>query len=150
MAIIEIKGLDKLQVKFKAIEPAIRAGIKASAVHIKGKVAEYPPSTSANDPGQRQWYERGWGSKWHIRGGGWHGRKSSETLGKKWTVVFGNKGMTARIGNNVSYGKYVQGDDDQAQALKQIGWKTTSDIADEERDTVETFIKSQIDKALSK
>jgi hypothetical protein len=150
MTTIQIKGLDKLQIKFDGIEPAIRAGIKASTVHIKGKAAEYPQATIANDPGQKRWYERGWGSKWHVRGGGWHGRKSSETLGKKWTVEFTNNGMTARIGNNVSYGKWVQSPEYQARALKRIGWKTTEQIAEDERETVEKFIKSQIDKALSK
>ena len=150
MATIQIKGLDKLQVKFAGIEPAIKAGIKASTVHIKGKVAKYPAATMANDPSQRQWYERGWGSKWHVRGGGWHGRKSSETLGKKWTVEFTNNGMTARIGNDVSYGKWVQSPEYQARALKRIGWKTTEQVAEEETETVEKFIKSQIDKALSK
>lgn len=156
MATIQIKGLDKLQIKFEGIEPAIKHGIKASALHIKGKVDKYPASTGANSPksfssgGNNMWYERGWGSKWALKRGGWHGRKSSENLGRKWTIATENNGMTAKIGNNVSYGKWVQSPEYQARALKRIGWKTTEQVAEEEQLTVERFIKSEIDKALSK
>ena len=60
---ITIKGLDKLTKKIKNIEglkPVI-AALRAGATHIKGKIAKYPPATSANSPSQRRWYERGYG-----------------------------------------------------------------------------------------
>ena len=155
MTTIQIKGLDKLEKKLGDIQPGVQAGIKAATVHIKGKIAKYPPATIANQPksyskGQwNTWYERGWGSKWALSGGGWHGRKSSETLGRKWTIEIRNNGLTGIVGNNVSYGPYVQDPERQARALKRIGWKTTSEVAEEEAQTVTDFIKGQIDKALS-
>lgn len=156
MASIQIKGIDKLLIKFDGIEPAIKRGVKASALHIKGRVAEYPQATAANAPktyssgGNNNWYVRGWGGKWALKGGGWHGRKSSENLGRKWTIVSTNNGLTAKIGNNVSYGKWVQSPEFQARALERIGWKTTEQVAEDERLNVERFIRGEIDKALKK
>jgi len=157
MSTIQIKGLDKLRIKFENVEPGIKAGIKAATLHVKGKVAKYPPATGANEPkttftskGNNTWYQRGWGSKWALKKGSWHGRKSSENLGRKWTVEYRNSGLTGVVGNNVSYGKYVQGADEQASALKRIGWQTTADVAEQEAETVTNFIKHQIDISLSK
>lgn len=147
---IEIKGLDKLKWKMQGVMPAVKVGIKAGTLHVKGKVAIYPKATIANDPSQQRWYERGWGSKWHLKSGGWHGKKSSEMLGKKWTIEIRNDGLTGVIGNNVSYGPYVQSPDKQASALKKIGWKTTEEVAEEEKETVLNGIKAQVDKALQK
>jgi hypothetical protein len=157
---ISIKGMEKLEAKFAGLQPGFIRGIYASGLHIKGKIARYPASTAANSPksfqskGNNNWYVRGWGGKWAIKGGGWHGRRSSEGLGRKWTVTFRNSGLTVVVGNNVSYGPYVQGSIEdnpgQARALGRIGWQTTDDVAQQEKLTVERFIKSEIDKALSK
>ena len=144
---VTIKGLDKLQKKLGGVNAAIVRGIKAGTLHIKGKIAKYPPSTIANSPSMPRWYERGYGSKWRTKAG-IRGRKSSENLGRKWTVSYENGGMTGRVGNNVSYGPYVQGPEQQAHAMWVIGWKTTDDVADEEIDTVLDFINKQVDKAL--
>lgn len=148
MATVQIRGLDELSAKLEKIIPAVKRGVAAGTVHIKGKIATYPRSTKANDPSQPRWYERGWGPKWHVKGGSWHGVHSSETLGRKWTSRLDNNGLTGVVGNNVSYGPYVQGEDEQADALKRIGWKTTSDIAEAEKDTVTNFIKAEIDTEL--
>lgn len=156
MASIEIKGIPQLDKKLESVLPAVRVGIKAGTEHIKGKVAQYPPATLANQPKSYQsgrwntWYERGWGSKWALAGGGWHGRKSSEALGRKWTIRIENDGLTGIVGNNVTYGPYVQDTEKQATALKRIGWKTTGQVADEEKETVTNFIKQQVDQALEK
>lgn len=157
---IVIKGLDKLQRKLGNIKPAVVRGIKAGTLHVKGKIDQYPAATQANQPKQyskgqwNTWYERGWGSKWALAGGGWHGVKSSETLGRKWTTKTENNGLTGVVGNNVSYGPYVQGGDSaphkQAAAMKRIGWKTTDEVIDQEAQAVTDFIKSEIEKEISK
>lgn len=153
MASITIKGLDKLEKRLGEIKPGVVAGIKAVAVHIEGKVKKYPKSTAANAPKQyspgqwNTWYERGWGSKWATKDG-WHGNKSSEQLGQKWTTKISNGGLTATIGNNASYARYVHGGQDQSQAMKRIGWKTDEETAEEEVPTVEKFIKEQIERSL--
>lgn len=155
MATITIKGLDKLEARLKKIKPGVVAGIKAGAQHIEGKVKKYPPATYANSPrsyvpggGWNTWYERGWGQKWPVASGGWKGKKNSEQLGQQWTIEIKNSGLTARIGNKVSYAHWVHSGTMQARALKRIGWKTDEKVAEEEAPKIEEFIAKMIDKEL--
>ena len=144
------RKLAKLQ-DMSQIYPALMAG----GVHVAGKLKEYPPSTAANSPGGpgSQWYERGWGSRWQRMDGSMGGRQSSETLGKKWTMQ-GSGGDKVTIGNNVSYGPWVQGSvkvggvGPQASALAEIGWKTTDTVASEEAEVVLNMVKKEVDKIL--
>ena len=152
---VEIKGLDKLRRRFDTVLPALKTGIKAGTQHVEGKVKSYPPQTMANKPKTYQtganntWYQRGWGGKWAIKAGGWHGKKSSEQLQQRWTTKMRNSGLTGVIGNNASYAKYVQGTkQEQAKALEAIGWKGVDTIAEEETVTVNNFIQNEIDRAL--
>lgn len=152
---IKIRGMDELRARLLGAVPGIKSGVKAATVHISGVVKKYPPATLANQPklytkgSWNTWYERGWGSKWALAGGSWHGRKSSEQLQQRWATRFENDGLTGVVGNSASYAPYVMGERDvQATALKRIGWKSIEDIAEEERDTVRDFIKQHIDKAL--
>ena len=154
-ATIEIRGLDKLRKRFDTVSPGIKAGVKAATVHVYGKAKSYPPHTLANQPktyktgANNTWYQRGWGGKWALAAGGWHGRKSSEQLQQKWSSRVTNGGFTGIIGNSASYAIYVQGErKDQAKALKRIGWKSVEDIAEEEAPTVADFISREVDKAL--
>jgi len=147
---ITIKGLDKLTRKLKSFEdmkkviPALEAG----ANHIEGVVKEYPDSTEANTPGQARWYERGYGPRWLRKDGSWGGSKTSEVLGKQWAVKSKNKGLTWIIGNPVSYGKYVHGEE-QASFHGPRGWKKIEDVAKEESDTILKFVKDRVDKILA-
>jgi len=156
---VEIKGLDKLNKKILAVTPALKAGIKGATEHVKGKAATYPPQTMANKPRTYKtgagfdnfWYQRGWGQKWALSGGGWHGRKSSEVLAKRWSTKYKNGGLTGIVGNNASYAVYVQGTNEtQVKALKNIGWKGIDTIAEEEKDTVTKFIQDKVDRALGR
>ena len=135
-----IKKIDNLQ-DMKRVNTAMRA----AALHVKGKIAQYPPESEANRPKERgTWYERGYGTRWP--GGG---RKTSQTLGRKWTIASRDKGLTQIVGNNVTYGPYVQDEDMQAWFHKRRGWKTTQTVAEEEADTVVKFVKSEIDKIIN-
>lgn len=147
---IEIKGLDKTLRKLShpAHVAAAKRGLQAGAVHIKGTVDEYPPATEANSPGQPRWYERGYGPRWRRKSGGIGGRKSSETLGRKWTVASRNAGLTQIVGNAVSYGPFVQDEDRQASFHKRRGWGTIQKAAKEESGPVLRFVKAEIDKVL--
>lgn len=145
---IEIEGLDKALRKIKSLEDmsAVSSALQAAAVHVKGKIAQYPPASEANLPKERgTWYERGYGTRWP--GGG---RRTSETLGRKWTIGSRNRGLTWIVGNNVSYGPYVQDEDKQAAFHKRRGWKTTQTVAKEEAETVNKFVKKEIDRILEK
>ena len=145
---IKIEGMDELIKKLDDLDDLqkLRPAMMAGALHIKGKIAKYPPSSIANsemNPTGR-WYERGFGTKTAT------GREypTSETLGKKWTVANRDKGLTKVIGNNVSYGPYVQSAEKQAKIHEQRGWKTDQQVADEEADTVLKSVKREVDKIL--
>jgi hypothetical protein len=144
-ASVEIQGLDKTIAKLEKVKGmnAARTALKAAGVHIKGKAAKYPPSSEANLPKLKgSWYERGYGTRWS--GGG---RKTSETLGRKWTVQQ-KRGLETVVGNIVSYGPYVQADDWQAAFHRRRGWKTIETVVKQEKDTVLEFVQDAIDKAL--
>ena len=148
---IKIEGLDRLQGKLRNLEDlkGVKTAMRAAAVHVKGEIAKYPPASEANRPNEQgRWYERGYGPRW--LGGG---KKTSETLGRKWTVAERDQGLTQIVGNNVSYGPFVQDPDKQAAWHKKgykgrEGFKTTDQVASEENDTVNDFIKKEVDRVL--
>ena len=143
------RKLAKLQ-DMSQIYPALKEG----GVHVKAKLEIQPPSTAANSPGGpgSRWYERGWGSRWQRMDGSMGGRQTSETLFKQWTVQ--QEGAKVIVGNNVSYGPWVQGSvkvggvGPQASALAEIGWKTTDTVASEEAEVVLNMVKKEVDKIL--
>ena len=151
MPTIQIRGLDRITKKLNNLQElkAVRTALKAAALHVKGKVAQYPEESEANRPRKGGWYERGYGRKWY--GGG---KKTSETLGRKWTTAERDGGLTQVIGNNVSYGPFVQGPDKdkdhRAWFHKKRGWKTTQEVAEQESKTVVEFVQSEVEKVLNK
>ena len=147
----QIIGDKELQAKLRKLSDLsfLRPAIKAAGVHIHGKVSEYPPSTNANSPANRRWYERGWGSKWRRSDGSIGGRQSSEDLGPSWTSKV-ETNTRAVVGNDASYAKWVQGGDTQASAMKRIGWKTTDTVVKEESDEVLKEIQKAVDRELRK
>ena len=57
-------------------------------------------------------------------------------------------GLTQVVGNNASYGPYVQGDEDQAAFHTARGWQTVGQVAEAEAETVTQFVADQIEKAI--
>ncbi len=150
---VEIKGLDQLMRKIKRIEDlsAFNQGLHKGALLIKAKVAKYPQATSANSPSQDRWYQRGYGPKWRVKSGDIHGRATSETLGRKWTIVQQmGRALTWIVGNIVSYGRWVQSDDDQASFHKKRGWPTIETVARLYSKHVLELVKRNVDQALEK
>ena len=147
-----IKGMSKLLRKLKTIEElrGAKRGLKAGALHVKGKIDEYPPSTTANSPGNPtgRWYERGWGSRYKRLDGVVTGKKTSETLGRKWTTAEQNAGLTQVIGNNASYAPYVHDAEEQAKIHGDRGWKTDEQVLREEGDKVLEFIQHEVEREL--
>lgn len=122
---IRIVGLREVQRTLGAdITPAIKAATKAIALEVQGEIAPYPPATIANSPSnpKRRWYERGFGPKWVLKNGAVHGRKTSETLGRRWAVK--QRGVGAVVGNPASYADVVHDADKQARFHGQRGWVT--------------------------
>lgn len=152
---VTIVGLDKVIDQIDSIKQLEQAAglMLAIGQHVKGKVDQYPPATEANSPrsfvsgGKNTWYERGYGPKWARKDGSIGGRKTSETLGRKWTISM-RGGDEVVVGNNVSYGIYVQDEDNQADFHKRRGWKTAQQVAKEEEPTITRFIEDYLEKLL--
>ena len=150
---ITIKGLDKLLRKLDNVASlsAAKNALRAGALHIKGKVDTYPPSTIANSPSNPtgRWYERGYGPKWvSKRTGVVSGYETSETLGRRWTTASEAGGLRQVVGNATSYGEVVQSKEKQARFHASRGWKTIEQVVEEESDTVVRFVQAEIDWAL--
>lgn len=143
-----VKGLEEL-----GGMKAVRGAMRGAALYIKSKINVYPPASEGNQPDQRRWYQRGWGTKWMRKDGSIGGSKTSETLGRKWTTELINGGMVAEVGNNVSYGPYVQDKDHQALFHEARGWKVIQDVAEDEaphvRDLISKAIQAELDRIAS-
>ena len=148
---IQIEGLDAALRKVAAVGNmnVVKAGMKQAGVHVKGKIDQYPPGSSANIPGGpgSHWYVRGTGGMYALVGGGISSYGGSEKLSKKWTIKSRKGGMQVVVGNNASYGPYVQGDE-QVGFHKARGWKNTDKVAKEESATVNKILAAAIEKAL--
>lgn len=134
---IEIEGfeglLDGIRNAPKIARPFLREGLELSMDAIIGRLAPYPPSTEANQPGRISlktrrpmgYYDRGVGYWYPVikqapgkllkttgEVTGYRlSKKRSERLGIKWTqkVTQTQYGAVGEIGNNASYKWYVQG-----------------------------------------
>lgn len=152
----QIKGLPELLRKLDTLASleGAKRGLKAGALHIKGVVSQYPPATEANNSAMDRWYQRGYGPRWRRRDGSIGGSKTSEALGRKWAQESRNDGLTQVIGNNTSYGPWVQAAEKsgvkgpQAGFHREHGWKTDDDVIDQEGARVLAFVKSEVDKDL--
>ena len=146
---IKIEGMDELLAKLKSIEQleGMMGVMNSAAVYVQDKIKAYPPKGPGNQPrATGKWYERGYGWKW-VGGG----EKTSEVLGKSWANKVGmkGKGFYATVGTNVSYAQKVQGPNQDGK-FKNIGWKTTDTVAEQEADYVVGKIKDKVDKLLEK
>jgi len=126
----------------------IKRAMKTIAIHIKGQIAQYPKETAANQPGQKYWYERGYGTKYMRRDGSVGGRRTSETLGRKWTIGVRNSGLTFVIGNNVSYGPDVQDREKQMSFHKKTGWRTIQDVEKDEAALASKYLNEAAERSL--
>ena len=132
---LKIEGMDDLLRKMNKVEGGkyMLPALKAGGERVRDQAGKYPPSTSANDPSQSRWYERNYGPKWRTADGSVKGKKTSQSLGKKWYVKPSKDDVT--VGNTATYAPYVHGDKLQAKWMGKIGWKllgkTALDQADE-------------------
>jgi len=142
---IRIEGLPPLQKILKEVGSLrpVKRGLGKGAVHLKGKIAKYPTQLSPVNPKWR--YDRGIGSVYVPTGRVY---RTSETHGRKWTVRAGAGGLEWTIGNNTSYGPFLQDKDDQTRRHKVAGWQTTEDVIDQEVHTVNRKVKEEVDRAL--
>lgn len=135
MITVEITGIEQVEkVLGTNLEPALRGATKAVAAVIQNEIAPYPKATSANrpaGPGSR-WYERGYGPRWMLVGGGIHGRKTSQQLGRRWAIKSQGR-MGAVLGNIASYAAFVHSKKKQAGFHADRGWVTDVEAIDRVR-----------------
>lgn len=146
---VEIRGLDKAIKKLGKLDKgALKRPMTKATAHLHDKIAKYPAATSANTPPGNNgysWYERGFGTR-TVTGQAF---PTSETLGRRWTTEVGADGTRGVVGNNASYGPYVQSAEKQAAFHARNGWLTDATVAEQEAPVVVGFFEDEI-KELTK
>ena len=142
---VKIEGLDAIFKKLDSLgKPEVfKRPMRLSAERVQDRIAKYPAETAANLPGGYSWYVRGYGTR--TRTG--RGYPTSEDLGPSWTVKYSNGHRRAEIGNNASYGPFVQ--DKARQARWHKGrWHTIQDVVKKETSAIIGFFKAAYDAAV--
>lgn len=136
---VRVTGIKELQ---KALDGDFRKVMRTATLSIAREVHQvvhaYPSMSQANTPGQRRWYQRGWGPKWQSNparrpkqlrgripvtyGPDWAGYNISEDLEHSWTVR--NKGVGAIVGSRATYAPAVHHYKEQMRKHGQRGWVT--------------------------
>lgn len=153
---IKITGADAIRALLNPEKAmgAVKRAVRRGTVHVKARIAEYPPESEANRPGRT--YPDGSLMGYYQRGRGWMEphvspegavsyvlRGTSEKLGTRWTIKFEDGGLTGIAGNNASYAPYVQGDQ-QAWFHALRNWKNTKTVEEEETAMVQDFFEQEL------
>ena len=153
---IRIEGLPSLQKIIRdvgSLRPVV-VGMKAGAIHLKGKIAKYPQVSRRPQPFVSNKQRRGFFAK--LRSGEIEvpyrrgTSPGSERLGQSWTVKARDGGLTQVVGTDTTYGQLVQDRLKQTLYHKTTGWKTTEDVTEQEGNEVVRGVKREIDKALAR
>jgi hypothetical protein len=128
-----------------------KTGTKAAFVHLKGKIAKYPPRRSR--PQAQFWTkEQRQGFFYHLRNGNiqvpWRRGLSpkSERLAQRWELSGEGFGMT--LGNKTSYANLVNGRK-QTDYHKITGHKKVETVIAEERQPMRRIIFTEVKKDLA-
>jgi hypothetical protein len=134
----EIRGMPQLLEKLRQLESLapIKAGMKAAAVHVKGKVAKYPkvsrrPQAFVSAKQRRGFFARLRAGQIEVP----YRRGTSpmtERLGQSWTIEERDDGLTQVIGTNVSYARLVQDEKKQTAYHAGTGWRTAQAVLEQE------------------
>lgn len=114
----------------------LRPPMVRGLARLQNDMATYPPTR----PGQR--YIRGRGP---TNSRGQVTRMTSQNLGKRWTSEIDEtgSGINGRIGNNTSYGPYVQDEENQAW-MHRGRWPTDEEVARQN----ESAIRADFEQAI--
>jgi hypothetical protein len=142
MSEIKVVGLERLRRKLdiKQYRKSLRPAMVRSVAVVEADLKKYP----ATRPGQR--YIRGSGP---TNAAGRVTRYTSETLGKRWTtkVKDVSGGLQGRIGNNASYGPFVQSDNFQAW-MHRGRWTTDKEAIEKNSARIGEFFSAEIRRLL--
>jgi len=136
----------------QVVRRRLAAVIQASAQNIKGTISPYPASSQANAPKSYpgRWYQRGYGPRWARKDGTTGGRKTSETLNRRWSVKKGSGGFSAIIGNNASYSRYVHAEENQARFHSMRGWVTDEQAIERNRENIQNDLSVAIQNEIER
>lgn len=148
MTQIQIIGLDKLLANLKKFPKQIEKNLgqagNESAENIifpTQGLKGYPPATAGNQP-PAPFYIRGRGLQTGTRNLG-----NSERAGTQFYSR--NEGSKTLIGNRASYAHYLFGEETQAVALKQIGWKTLVAVINDKIGEIRDVYQKWVDKTIT-
>jgi hypothetical protein len=159
MATIRVTGVTELVNKLNEFgrRGALKNALKAGAVYLKGKIAQYPPK---NRPTRKSVYGQTFKSDKQRRfffGALKHGAiqvpyrrgqsPGSEKLGQSWTVEAND--LYATVGTAVSYAPLVQKRDAQSLYHRAVGWQTAEDVAERETDAVVSGVARALEADLA-
>lgn len=126
---IELRGVERIMRKLNAVKPEVGEAVKAVGLEVKGMLAKYPRQRTGGRMQFKSLKQRRF-VLYALRAGlidvpYRRGQSAgSETLGRRWTIATKDEGLTAVVGNNVSYGPFVQDEDKQLPFHKITGWPT--------------------------
>jgi len=123
---VKVEGIEELEKKMGKLKAHsfIRGLMVAAANDLVTFTAPYP---SAPPYGGKAWYERGFGSRWRVKDGSIHGRRTSENINQSWSVK-AHGSRDAIIKNEASYSGYVHDKDKQVGFHAARGWRTLQDM----------------------
>ena len=158
---LRVEGIHELisQIKTLAELKPVQGAIKTVALHLKGKLAQYPEQKHLTRyevygqsfrATQRRYFF------WALRKGKIEipyrrgESPGSQTFGRRWTIATSNYGFTAEVGNNAQYGPLLMDEGQQTRYAAKVGWRTVQDVADEEMPTMIRYIQDYVDVALAR
>ncbi len=150
MMTVTIIGLEPVIAKLEGLgrPEVLRTPMVQATAHLQDVVVEYPRLTQANRPPGRdgyRWYERGFGTR-TVTGRAYN---TSERLGEAWTTKVSHDGREGSVGNDTTYGPYVQDAESQVSFHKTTGWKTIQDVVEKESDKIVGYFEEEYRRYLS-
>lgn len=144
---IRIDGVERLEKRLGQIvaRNVLNRSALAAAKHVKGKIARYPPQAAPTNP--NSWYQRGYGPRWRRADGTIGGKKTSENMGKQWTIDIDRAVSRATVGNKVTYVRWVQDKERQAPIHEKNNWLTAQDMLEKNKSRIVQFYRDEIIKA---
>lgn len=145
-----VEGLDKWINRLEKAGDmgALKGTMQTATEMLRDEIAPYPKASDANSPTQGRWYERGYGPRWRRIDGSVGGRRTSKTLGRRWTTKVTADGKEGQVGNNASYAPFVHHKPKQASFHKRRGWVSDEDAIKKAKPGILQLFKEAIERAL--
>jgi hypothetical protein len=149
---VEMGAVQGLFARMKKMQE-VKQGLAAGAIHLKGKMAQYPAQRRgkaiwSSDPSKRRNQLRGFFAK--LRAGEIQVpyrrgmAVGSQRLGQSWTSKAENGGMTQVIGTAVKYAPLVQAAKKQTEYHRLTGWQTEEQVMKKEGQHVKIVFNSYV------